>query len=43
VRVDDRLRPGFAEIFADERKRSAAAFLDHAARYRVLGDRYAAS
>jgi len=33
VAVDDRSRVGFAEMFADERKRSAATFLDHAARY----------
>jgi transposase InsO family protein len=40
VAIDDRSRVGFAEMFADERKRSAAAFLDHAARYyRDLGVR----
>ena len=33
VAIDDRSRVGFAEMFADERKPSAAAFLDHAARY----------
>jgi len=33
VAIDDRSRVGFAEMFTDERKRSAAAFLDHAARY----------
>jgi len=33
VAIDDRSRVAFAEMFADERKRSAAAFLDHAARY----------
>ena len=38
VAIDDRSRVGFAEMFADERKRSAAAFLDHAAAYyRHLG------
>jgi len=35
VAIDDRSRVAFAEMFADERKRSAAAFLDHAARYYV--------
>jgi transposase InsO family protein len=40
VAIDDRSRVGFAEMFADERKHSAAAFLDHAARYyRALGVR----
>jgi transposase InsO family protein len=40
VAIDDRSRVGFVEMFADERKRSAAAFLDHAARYyRDLGVR----
>ena len=40
VAIDDHSRVGFAEMFADERKRSAAAFLDHAARYyRDLGVR----
>ncbi len=33
VAIDDRSRVAFAEMFADERKPSAAAFLDHAARY----------
>jgi transposase InsO family protein len=33
VAIDDRSCVAFAEMFADERKRSAAAFLDHAARY----------
>lgn len=33
VAVDDHSRIGFAQMFADESKRSAAAFLDHAARY----------
>lgn len=33
VAIDDHSRVGFAEMFADERKPSAAAFLDHAARY----------
>jgi len=38
VAIDDRSRVAFAEMFADERKPSAAAFLDHAARYyRSLG------
>jgi transposase InsO family protein len=38
VAIDDRSRVAFAEMFADERKRSAAAFLDHATRYyRDLG------
>ena len=40
VAIDDHSRVGFAEMFADERKPSAAAFLDHAARYyRDLGVR----
>ena len=40
VAIDDRSRVAFAEMFADERKPSAAAFLDHAARYyRCLGVR----
>lgn len=40
VAIDDHSRVGFAELFADERKRSAAAFLDHAAcYYRGLGVR----
>jgi transposase InsO family protein len=40
VAIDDRSRVAFAEMFADERKRSAAAFLDHAAQYyRDLGVR----
>jgi len=33
VAIDDRSRVGFAEMFANEGKSSAAAFLDHAARY----------
>jgi len=33
VAIDDRSRVAFAEMFADERKRSAASFLEHAARY----------
>ena len=33
VAIDDRSRVAFAEMFADERKRSAAEFLEHAARY----------
>lgn len=33
VAVDDRSRVAFVEMFDDERKRSAATFLDHAARY----------
>ena len=33
VAIDDRSRVGFAEMLSDERKASAAAFLDHAARY----------
>jgi len=33
VAIDDRSRVAFAEMFADERKRSAAGFLEHAARY----------
>jgi transposase InsO family protein len=38
VAIDDHSRVGFAQLFADERKRSAAAFLEHAARYyRHLG------
>ena len=40
VAIDDHSRVGFAEMFADERKSSAAAFLDHAASYyRSLGVR----
>lgn len=40
VAIDDRSRVAFAEMFADERKPGAAAFLDHAARYyRDLGVR----
>lgn len=40
VAIDDHSRVAFAEMFADERKRSAAAFLEHAARYyRDLGVR----
>ena len=40
VAIDDRSRVAFAEMFADEGKGSAAAFLDHAARYyRDLGVR----
>jgi transposase len=33
VAIDDRSRVAFAEMHSDERKASAAAFLDHAARY----------
>jgi transposase InsO family protein len=33
VAIDDHSRVGFAQMFADESKRSAAAFLDHAATY----------
>lgn len=40
VAIDDHSRVSFAEMLADERKHSAAAFLDHAARYyRDLGVR----
>jgi transposase InsO family protein len=40
VAIDDRSRVAFAEMFADEGKGSAAAFLDHSARYyRDLGIR----
>ena len=40
VAIDDRSRVAFAEMFTDEGKGSAAAFLDHAARYyRDLGVR----
>lgn len=40
VAIDDHSRVGFAQMLADERKDSAAAFLDHAARYyRDLGVR----
>jgi len=44
VAIDDRSRVAFAEMFADERKRSAAMFLDHAAGTIVTWEcRYAAS